>query len=63
MGERRGVLEMRKNYGGYFKGMPNGAVVRGRLMETTEFPAVLEILCSVEVSPEADEALPASVPG
>lgn len=58
MGERRGVLEMRKNYGGYFKGMPNGAVVRGRLMEITELPGVLEILGSVETSSIAEEAIP-----
>lgn len=47
LGERRGVLEMRKMYAGYFKGMPDGAAFRARLMGLTELPAVLELLHEV----------------
>ncbi len=44
LGERRGVLEMRKMYGGYFKGMPGATALRTRLMEVTELQPALELL-------------------
>ena len=36
LGERRGVLEMRRMYGGYFKGHRNASQLRARLMELEE---------------------------
>ncbi len=44
LGEKRGVLEMRKMYGGYFKGMPGATALRTRLMEITELRPALELL-------------------
>ena len=44
LGERRGILEMRRMYGGYFRGFPGCARLKQRLMQETERAAVLEIL-------------------
>ncbi|HDO26871.1 MAG TPA: tRNA dihydrouridine synthase DusB [Bacteroidetes bacterium] len=43
-GERRGVLEMRKHWSGYFKNYPNFKIFRQRLMETVLFVDVKAIL-------------------
>jgi len=43
-GERRGVLEMRKHWSGYFKNYPNFKLFRQRLMETVSFEEVNSIL-------------------
>lgn len=43
LGERRGILEMRRMYSGYFRGIPGGARFRGALME----PEKLEDLQAV----------------
>jgi len=43
-GERRGVLEMRKHWSGYFKNYPNFKLFRQRLMETVSFEEVNAIL-------------------
>ncbi|MDX1419557.1 MAG: tRNA dihydrouridine synthase DusB [Rubricoccaceae bacterium] len=44
LGERKGVLEMRRMYGGYFKGHRGASQLRARLMEETERDGVLEVL-------------------
>ena len=44
LGERKGVLEMRRMYGGYFKGHRGASALRARLMEHAERDAVLELL-------------------
>jgi tRNA-dihydrouridine synthase B len=43
-GERRAVLEHRKFYSGYLKGLPNASKTRNELMQVTEFVQVEEIL-------------------
>ena len=44
LGERKGVLEMRRMYGGYFKGHRNASQLRMRLMEHADKAGVLELL-------------------
>lgn len=44
LGERKGVLEMRKMYSGYFRGIAGGAQLRKRLMEETGFSGVIRTL-------------------
>ena len=44
LGERKGVLEMRRMYGGYFKGHRGASQLRARLMEHGERDPVLELL-------------------
>jgi nifR3 family TIM-barrel protein len=44
LGERTGVLEMRKNYSGYFKGFRNASKLRHLLMQETEEEGVREVL-------------------
>ena len=44
LGERGGVLEMRRMYGGYFKGLRNASVLRQRLMAAQTQDAVLAVL-------------------
>lgn len=44
LGEKKGVLEMRRMYGGYFKGHRGASGLRVRLMEHGERDAVLELL-------------------
>lgn len=39
-GERKGVLEFRKHYSGYFKGLPHSSKVRQDLMQYLEFAPV-----------------------
>lgn len=43
-GERRGVIEHRKYYSGYLRGLPNVSKVRTELMQWTELPPVIERL-------------------
>lgn len=43
-GERVGVIEMRKHYAGFLRGLPHVAKVRNELMQFTEAAAVLEHL-------------------
>ena len=54
LGERKGVLEMRRMYGGYFKGHRGASQLRTRLMEHHERDAVLELLLNWR--PEDEEA-------
>jgi nifR3 family TIM-barrel protein len=44
LGERTGVLEMRKHYSGYFREFPHASKLRHRLMQETEKEGVLEVL-------------------
>ncbi len=43
-GERRGILEFRKYYSGYLKGLPNIAKLRAELMEYTELEPIMQKL-------------------
>jgi tRNA-dihydrouridine synthase len=44
LGERTGVLEMRRMYGGYFKGFRNASRLRMLIMEESTEEGVLEVL-------------------
>lgn len=44
LGEHKGVLEMRRMYGGYFKGFRNASTLRTLLMEQDTKDGVLEVL-------------------
>lgn len=44
LGERKGVLEMRRMYGGYFKGFPGASRLRTLLMEHTTMDRVMDVL-------------------
>lgn len=44
LGERKGVLEMRRMYGGYFKGFRDASALRMRIMEESTLSGVLEVL-------------------
>lgn len=58
LGERKGVLEMRRMYGGYFKGMRNASKLRALLMEQKEMDGVLEVLLNFrEDEPEVQVAV------
>jgi nifR3 family TIM-barrel protein len=46
LGERKGVLEMRRMYGGYFKGFRNASALRQRLMDETTEAGVTRLLRS-----------------
>ena len=48
LGERKGVLEMRRHYGGYFKGFRNAGALRTALMEQNTMEATLETLLNFE---------------
>ncbi len=57
LGERVGVLEMRRMYGGYFKGFRNAGSLRMRLMEQDTKAGVLEVLLNVcEDAPDVQVA-------
>lgn len=44
LGEHKGVMEMRRMYGGYFKGHRHASQLRQLLMQHEELPGVLEVL-------------------
>lgn len=44
LGEHKGVLEMRRMYGGYFKGFRGASRLRTRIMEQSTLDDVLEVL-------------------
>jgi tRNA-dihydrouridine synthase B len=46
-GEKLGVLEMRRHYANYFKGIPYFKIIRNELVTTSEVPAILDILHSI----------------
>jgi nifR3 family TIM-barrel protein len=59
LGERRGVLEMRRMYGGYFKGFRNASRLRTLLMEETTETGVLEVMLNFrEMEPEVTVPAP-----
>ncbi|MGB3543346.1 tRNA dihydrouridine synthase DusB [Rubrivirga sp.] len=71
LGERKGVLEMRRMYGGYFKGHRGASQLRMRLMEFKDRDGVLEVLhnwrpedeeTSVPVARAVRPAIPARLP-
>ncbi len=43
-GERRGLIELRKHYAGYFRGIPHASKLRAELMQCTEMNQVIEKL-------------------
>jgi len=49
-GERRGVLEMRKHYSGYLKGLPNISKFRLQLMQYTTLEPIIELLNKLKSS-------------
>ncbi len=62
LGERTGVLEMRRMYGGYFKGLRNASKLRMLLMEQSELDGVLEVLLNFrEDEPEMQVAVARAV--
>ncbi len=61
LGERRGVREMRRMYGGYFKGFRNASKLRMRLMKAQTMEAVLSVLEGTqEVEPDVIKLKPLS---
>lgn len=47
-GERLGVVEMRRHYTNYFKGIPNFKPLRLKLVTTDELPVILDTLDEIE---------------
>ncbi len=43
-GEHKGIVEMRKHYAGYFKGLPGFKKIRMRILTCTDFSEIQEIL-------------------
>ncbi len=61
LGERRGVKEMRRMYGGYFRGFRNASKLRTRLMKADSKEEVLCVLFSTEeVEPDVIHLPPLS---
>jgi len=59
LGERKGVKEMRRMYGGYFKGFANASKLRTRLMKALTMDEVLTVLHATnQVGADAIELLP-----
>ncbi len=46
-GERRGILEMRKHYAGYFKNIPNFKPMRMKLVTTEDLNKLIELIDSI----------------
>ncbi len=64
LGERKGVLEMRRMYGGYFKGFRSASKLRQLLMEETTETGVTRLLRIFDLdrrSPEPPEPKPTAV--
>ncbi len=61
LGERQGVLEMRRMYGGYFKGFRNASRLRSLIMEQTTQQGVVETV--MNFSAEEPEMRVAVTPG
>ncbi len=63
LGERKGVLEMRRMYGGYFKGFRNAGKLRAEIMEKGSRDAVIDFLLNFNDDwPETQIAVPAGRP-
>ncbi|HET6989969.1 MAG TPA: tRNA dihydrouridine synthase DusB, partial [Bacteroidia bacterium] len=48
-GEHLGIVEMRRHYANYFKGLPNFKEVRGKLVTTDDLNEILDMLDEVKV--------------
>jgi len=59
LGERKGLLEMRRMYAGYFRGLENSSLLRRQLMEKTGKDEVIELLSSF---PREEKAIQPSLP-
>lgn len=59
-GERRGIIEMRKFYAGYLRGVPHAAKLRAHLMQYIELSPIVEILSLVKEAGYIDEGMLAS---
>jgi tRNA-dihydrouridine synthase B len=57
-GERKGVIEFRKHYAGYLRGIPHGARVRQELMQYLELKPVLERLLKFQEEASQTEPQP-----
>jgi nifR3 family TIM-barrel protein len=62
LGERTGVLEMRRMYSGYFKGFPNASKLRHLLMQETEQAGVLEVMLNFDPEAPAIQVPAAALP-
>ena len=59
LGERKGVLEMRRNYGGYFKGFRSASRLRQAVMQEDTRDGVLDVLLNFrEDEPDVRVAVP-----
>lgn len=47
-GEYRGLTEIRKHWGDYFKGYPHFKMFRIRLMEATTLPQIMQVLADIQ---------------
>lgn len=56
-GERRGVIEMRKYYSGYLRGVANASKLRNHLMQFTEIAPIEDILLAVRQNGCIDPSL------
>jgi nifR3 family TIM-barrel protein len=57
LGERRGVLEMRRMYSGYFRGFPGCVRFKQSLMEETTLEGVLEVLFNTSTADFANQRI------
>jgi len=63
LGEHRGVKEMRRMYGGYFKGFRNASKLRIRLMKADTMEEVLSVLDgTTEIDPDVIQIIPSNSP-
>jgi len=62
LGERKGVLEMRRMYGGYFKGLPGASALRSRLLQAESRADVMEILLNAPESAPTTVHVPVDLP-
>ncbi|HYE95491.1 MAG TPA: tRNA dihydrouridine synthase DusB [Rubricoccaceae bacterium] len=62
LGERKGVLEMRRMYGGYFKGHAHASQLRQRLVQAPTQAEVLDLLLNTrEGAPDVQVHVPVTV--
>ncbi len=53
LGERKGVLEMRRMYGGYFKGFRNASALRQQIMLHTTLEAVIDVIDNFDINDDS----------
>lgn len=61
LGERKGVLEMRKMYGGYFKGFGRSSLLRQALMQQETQDGLVEVLEGFLADQRASDGIPADL--